>query len=442
MVCFSIFLPALCVASDDGVCLASQHPGDLTASTEAGEFPATDLFDALQRGDTVRMRRHAWNLFAGLTSQDSVVINKTLVETSRVKAPIFLSWYTKTDLFTSAANGPSAKSMSLFGLEFPRQFLDLGVPKDPARKPVVLDKVYYNLAACQHISANGLNKPAARVRRNCDFGQAPPEDRHVPAFPPSAVAVKAIWTIASKSRLTPLPVWDPESNSAQPGGNDPMGTAAGRWTRYVAVNTDPTKYVGTQTFNVQVWDDTAHRFDVHRARVVPVSSFFRIQITPEIAGAAAEVAEALAISEIPLPGDYLILVGLHVTTKEIPNWVWATFWWHDQPDRGPHAAQRPSSILDPWNNYLMNVSYDMNDPRESDGTAHINFNPYLEAAADGGVKSNCMTCHRLAAVPRIAPTRTPGAISIGDPRFSGKMKTDFLWTLTDDGDIKINCKPQ
>ena len=82
----------------------------------------------------------------------------------------------------------------------------------------------------------------------------------------------------------------------------------------------------------------------------------------------------------------------------------------------------------------MNVSYDMDSPREADGSPHVNFNPYLEALKAGGMKSNCMTCHRLAASPQLPQDTTPGAISIGDPRFAGRIKLDFLWTLTDSGD--------
>jgi hypothetical protein len=82
----------------------------------------------------------------------------------------------------------------------------------------------------------------------------------------------------------------------------------------------------------------------------------------------------------------------------------------------------------------MNVSYDMNEPREPDGSPHVNFNPYLEALKPGGMKSNCMTCHRLAASPKIDPDPTPGAISIGDPRFEGHIRLDFLWSLTSPDD--------
>jgi hypothetical protein len=181
---------------------------------------------------------------------------------------------------------------------------------------------------------------------------------------------------------------------------------------------------------------------MQQARIVPLSRFFHIRLNESTAQQAFALTRTLAN-----PGDYLILVGMHVATKEIPNWVWATFWWHDHPEAGPFAANRPDSVRDPWRNYLMNVSYDMNEPREFDGSPHVNFNPYLEAQMVGGTKSNCMTCHRLAASPLIPMSTKPGAISVSDTRFDDKIKLGFLWSLTNRNDPPLDpldpaCKPQ
>ncbi len=39
-------------------------------------------------------------------------------------------------------------------------------------------------------------------------------------------------------------------------------------------------------------------------------------------------------------GDVFILVGMHVTTKEIPPWTWMTFWWDPIPD-SPELPSTP-----------------------------------------------------------------------------------------------------
>jgi hypothetical protein len=403
-------------------------PGDLAAAMGGSEFPATDLFDAIRRGDVVRLRRHLWNVFAGLTSQDA----PETADVPRIPHPIFLSWYTKANLF----NAPD-ESNGRFGLELPKQLASLfGKAAAPAgsanagKGPFspVLSKEYFNAPAFTHITHNHLNDGKERTKLNCALGAAVPEERQIrPSFPTSAVVLKTMWRVVSGKQLTALPVWDPESNSAQPDGNDPDSVIlpAGRWARFVAVDPDPKHDAGERYADVFTSDGL-----IQQAHVVPLSSFYSIRIDANTLGTAAELTHQAAD-----PGDYLVLVGMHVTTKEIPNWLWATFWWHDRPDRGPFASQRPSTVRGEWRNYLMNIAYDMNEPRESDGTPRIAFNPYLETLQEGGTTSNCMSCHILATSPKQNQATIRGVVSVGDPKlFRNRIRLDFLWSLTDDND--------
>jgi hypothetical protein len=135
-------------------------------------------------------------------------------------------------------------------------------------------------------------------------------------------------------------------------------------------------------------------------------------------------------------GDFVVFAGTHLTTKEIDDWVWATFWWHDRPDAGPFAADRPDAVKDVWRNYLMSASYDLNLPREPDGTPHIAFNPWLESGFPdlghgNGITSNCMNCHHRAAVPppRFLPIFR-GNPDPADPAYApGLLRSDFLWSI-------------
>jgi len=407
-------------------------PGDLAAAMGAAEFPAPDLLNAIRRGDTVRLRRHMWNVFAGLTSQDAPIT----AAAPHVPAPIFLTWYTKANLF----NLPD-ESSGRFGLEIPKQLASsFGTAPASAAKvgqrhfAPVLSKQYFNAAAFNHIKDNQLNIAAQRTKLNCALAAAAPEDRQIrPSFPNTAVALKTMWRVISANQLTALPVWDPESNSPQPDGNDPGSNIlpAGRWSRFVAVNPNLKQYVGKEYADVPTRDGL-----IHEARIVPLSSFYSKLIDANTMGVAADIS-----GENAQPGDYLILVGMHITTKEIPNWLWATFWWHDRPNRGPFAAQRPSTIRGVWRNYLMNIAYDMNEPREPDGGPHIVFNPYLEAVQEGGATSNCMSCHIQATSPRLAPTPIRGVVSIGDSMFKNRIRLDFLFSITDPSDA-ATCPSQ
>jgi len=137
---------------------------------------------------------------------------------------------------------------------------------------------------------------------------------------------------------------------------------------------------------------------------------------------------------------------MHVTTKEITNWTWQTFWWSPHPRDPFYGSDRPRTIRGPWSNYNMNVAYWMAQPNRRDGDPWIAFNPYLETNLFGtvtvkgttmgwtGVHSNCMSCHRMAGWQ--SATSTPpyvpsGFISPADSSFfAGFTKLDFLWSIT------------
>ena len=130
------------------------------------------------------------------------------------------------------------------------------------------------------------------------------------------------------------------------------------------------------------------------------------------------------------PGDHFALVAMHVATKEMVDWTWSTFWWHDFPNRGKYGKGRPSTVRDEWAHYLMNVSYDMDLPRERDRSAHICFNPWLEGLFPGGHKSNCVTCHRLSVWPNgLSLPVTRGSLHGDHPLFMFKAKLDYLWSV-------------
>jgi len=88
---------------------------------------------------------------------------------------------------------------------------------------------------------------------------------------------------------------------------------------------------------------------------------------------------------------------MHVTTKEIPDWVWATYWWHDRPDDGRFGDGRPATLAGAAGHYLMDVAYSAETPRQPDGSPPACMNPWLEARFPGGLSSNCLTCHQRAA---------------------------------------------
>lgn len=178
---------------------------------------------------------------------------------------------------------------------------------------------------------------AAHIRAN-HLGARAAQDRLAtfPAFPTSAIAVKLVW--------------------------------------HRVVNTVP------------VWD--------HGWRDAPLDD----RIVHHAITTDAELASARVAMNDPAiaMGDELALVAMHISTKDLPDWLWITFWWSEQGYRmdATTAAGAPS------------------------------FNPWLEARFANGEKSNCVTCHQRAVrgateylpVP-LAPDPHPG------------FQTDFVWTL-------------
>jgi hypothetical protein len=135
-------------------------------------------------------------------------------------------------------------------------------------------------------------------------------------------------------------------------------------------------------------------------------------------------------------GDYLLLLGFHVITGEIDDWVWSTFWWNNRPNTGPFSADRPQDLANSvWGHYLMNITLGPDRNRKAGVRMNNVFNPYLELGAPNGIFQDCFRCHQLASAP-VAPNvclpelklsiiRLTGAAAVTDDR----VRTEFLWSI-------------
>lgn len=242
------------------------------------------------------------------------------------------------------------------------------------RLPVMFD-VLFDPTSERHVARHSLAHKKT-LDRMSEF----------PAFPPESIAVKLTWYAVKAHGITTMPIWDGEA--AAPGGN-PDHT----WSRTITV--DPDGIAG-----------------------IPLASFIYRDLDSD-----AEVANARLVAHDPSlqRGDHLALVAAHVTTKEIPDWTWQTYWWHDAPDRGPFGEDRPALIRGAAAHYLMDVTYSADRPC---------FNPWLEARFPDGQASNCVTCHQRAVVGAAdyLPV-TRGRLRDDDPYFQGHLQTDFLWSV-------------
>ncbi|MDR3636253.1 MAG: hypothetical protein P4L84_20795 [Isosphaeraceae bacterium] len=379
------------------------------------------------------MRRHSWSLWAGIT------------QTTQDGVPVWETWYPR-DLALDPQEQTPRSFASRRTLEAPRQVQSADAREGSCRQ-ALLSSILFNDPAYQHIRSLRYYDldTYRRLLKEFDAAGTPPEERRIKPFPRNAIAVLTAWWHIKQSGLTALPVWDLEPTRPLAWGKgsaDPskrlLGNYPYTWKRFVAVDPGPRPVGPDESADVDfTYVDQSDRATktVRKpgCRVVSINRFYRI----EIRGAAVLKAAREALGDGVAEGDYAVLVGMHTATKELPEWVWSTFWWHDFPNDGRYAQGRPDAVTGVWRNYLMNAVYDFILPREYDGTPTAAFNPYIESHFANGPASNCMACHQRVAYPMKAALDgvqlflpvTRGKLPPDGPYFADKVQLDYVWPL-------------
>jgi hypothetical protein len=389
------------------------------------DFPADQniLLGYVAQGKTAEMRRHAWMVFAGLTSPTKYTFPNTLPGAPDIHVPVWETWYRREDVFPQLTSPPAAVHPLTHPFVTPRQFESSSGVLAPLS---VLSFVLFNEEAKRHIQGFGYTqKETLAALNNCfDRAKTPTAGRNIAEFKPSAIALKTVWWLIKKDGITPLPIWDgiPSSGNTSPSSNS---FTVNTWTDCVGVDPSnsqlkPPNLICNQT-------------KLTDFRIVPLSQFYWVKILDEEQRkTVANATEAVPDGANAAIGDYVVLVGMHVTTKEIPNWVWASFWWDDR-SKGEFAQDRPNEVQGVWRNFLMTTAYSMTHP---DNTPLSAFNPWLETRFPDGVHSNCMNCHRKAALVEPGGNHKGidfaverGEIPAGDDRFKNAVQLDFIWSI-------------
>jgi hypothetical protein len=259
--------------------------------------------------------------------------------------------------------------------------------------PSVLQTIYYNAAAAATINSNRMDRQGALEDRLDQLeGEAVPlSDLKVTDFAQDAVVVKTFWELL------------------QPGQNDFPGKnyAYGAWLFGQSTPPDPGNGQVTAFEDKSIPDPTIY-IDIgapktctyapqstmdHRIfKVYSLGCFYYRSVHPpevheisEHASSKSDIPHAAKCEGLDSAYCYLILVGVHVMTRETPNWLWMTFWWNTGWwDSHPARA----SVRDKWDLFDANATANNTDPVA---------NPYLEGP-NTGMYSNCMECHRHAVV--------------------------------------------
>jgi len=370
-----------------------------------------------QRADLHAQRRHAWQVIAEVVDGAG----------DRVE-PGFKSWHGESEVFNDSSNTQYARGIRGFSRT---RSAGPGTLAQTADSPV-LTYTLYNDAAFNHIRDNHLYSRRALERLKI---QGIPDDRvpgnrDIPQFPREAVILKTAWWPISRHGISALPVWDSDENSSRQAGAGYLS-----WQRVVGV--DPQAAAASSPVSLEFAGRSFQ--DVHR---VSLSSFYYLQLDQDLAvrlmlDATARKQAAVVLGRPLQEGDYLILVGANLATRETRDWVWAALWWHDRPEAGLYADDRPFTLKSAWRNYLMQVAFDAITPVANDGGPHICFNPWLEGrfpdgGHGGGTASNCLACHARASYPPVSflpVTRGTAQPSNDEAYLPGKLRTGFLWSI-------------
>jgi hypothetical protein len=397
--------------------LIAQSPGGHQGIGPGFDFPADRrALLQLRNTDAVSpMRRHAWMVFAGMTQP---------VADGR---PRWETWFTVDEVF-DPTYVPATPRLRPF-----RQPTQLRRPSGD-RSPDAADEsslsyILFNAASREFIQSNRLYNKTVLTQMNSAFAPtAAIESRKIPDFPRESMATKSIWWVVKKNGVTPVPIWDPIALTSIPPG---VVRPSQSWTRVVGI--DPSRgniapsETATLQFDSRSWPNS---------HVVSLSKLYGFRIDSAAVAATVNANKQTNAPDAEV-GDSVVLMALHYTTKEIPQWMWATVWWHDRPDQGRFAADRPPQVRGVWRNYLMNTTYSMDTPVERDGSPPICFNPWLEAKRTDGIVSNCMGCHQQSVWPTPDPSTFVRVIrgtlwpsnQMNAPLYAGSMRLDFLWSV-------------
>lgn len=420
----------------------------------AALFPArqSDLLGAVFAGDVPAQRAHAWRLWAALNAvSGSSAYGRRL--------PVWQTWYSSTEVYDgNPKQTRHAFNCCTFRLPAQNAIQHQRVDRDQPASTMAFVKL--NRPAAQFVLQKGYDKQTTleRINAQYDAQRMPVTMRQIQPFPRESVAIKVTFWLIRGEGLTPLPYWDP-SYAPPPRGSTPNHLT---WRRCVAVDADnrfPDGHEAAVNCNGSL----------QQAPVVHLSRFYNYRLTdPADVAAVARFAKHLSMHTdqehvvtgpfAPQIGDYLVLTAMHVTTKEIPNWTFQTFWWTPFPHAKPFGADRPPVVAAPFDNYDMCNAYSVETPVTASGGPHVCFNPYLEAdlgptkpyemngkrmPADpmAGTRSNCMACHSRAAWPakmdppyvartsNMGGVANPGYVPRNNSYYQGITTTDFLWSI-------------
>ena len=474
----------------------------------------------VHQGNGDRMRLHGWCLFAGL-NQVSTPNGPLLWQNWKTSTQAFPYQYNPWKGVGGAALPKRPSPLNARNLANAKvggaNAINNPAPKYPinaavARKypgctePISGHPGWYQLKDGVHMESNGDIMVAGVIYNDAAIknilgtnlynavtlnGQLPPNKTSppnaIPWFPSSSIALKPMFWPVQKGGFTALPVWDWDAHKP---GSPADGKYAGYemqslWTNAVAITDLPnptpppiirylygvydstgTKLIGPVTYN------NTTQISPPAFQVVSVNDFYHRQLNAPELNALSTCDRALldasaywAYNRAFQPGDYIVLVAMHIMTKEQQDWTFQSLWYHpdaSKSDTCRYCQSRPTNLADKtFRHYLLTTTYGTTQqpgnnnyyspPNTKPGAAlwPVAYNPYIELAASHPITTNCMNCHHRAAWPPFLPGKpdegrmssylqttppNPNALEVypGNAAiFNGLLTVDSMWAVSD-----------
>ncbi|RYJ44800.1 hypothetical protein [Flavobacterium beibuense] len=429
-----------------------EFPQDLGISGFNFPEDSTAVYNWLNNRDTDNITKHAWGIWAGLTQKTNETYKG---DTLRV----FETWMGVKEVAahcrTVALKGQEIKQVKTARtqLSVPRQFTHAQLL---ANKEVVqtnfqlFETVSYSPGAAQYAIDN-------KIFNFSVLNSYKPKDTltgigRIKPFPSNAITLKPTYFtgVPDKNGLIRIPTW-PGTPTPPKAFKDTV------WNTYVYADITNSQPANKKLVPVTTENPSPEQI---KNATCNVSDFINYKLDKEAADFLNK-NEDIDNPQVFKEGDLILLVAMHVGTKEISNWTWQTFFWSYQPDTPfapsstAEANLRPSQIKGAAAHYAVATAYAMVWPNQpiNGGTntnveAIIAFNPYLEAGFDPstfqnkngtypnklgfeyGVQTNCMSCHALATVSGNVGYTADQYISMNDLSiFRGETQVDFAWSI-------------
>ncbi|HEX5703977.1 MAG TPA: hypothetical protein VFX97_12305 [Pyrinomonadaceae bacterium] len=426
--------------------------------------------------EIAKITQHTWDMWAGMTADSGQT------DPDGSKLPYWETWCGTADVFGGTCGKGVARPSRPFRV--PSQFTHSAQLKGssaPAPDTQVVSFNKFNPSMAQYLNAqhagpgtggpynytsvsslialnNAWPSGTATVDRKVEEAPYQPSTSSAPGF--AGIETKPVIFLVKATGLTPMPLWQGPAGSTLPTAPTPN-----TWTTCVLL--DPANTGGPDVAPVlatpqQIAQAVAMPYACDKTKYLyaPLSTIYSFKMNADEAASWNAVQKGVGGSGgTAAAGDYGVLGGMHVNSKEIINWTWQTFYWQpgpDTPNKFPGSKDgMTANVKGPWRNYASCSAYNQTQGNASTKMV-VCFNPFLETATNAGIpdglQSNCVSCHGTATVsgppitnqnppPSANPTTLPyppdykKPISFGqggkpiDPRFAGFTRTDFSWAI-------------